>query len=246
MTQPPQRPEPAPQPPHPARQGSPALAPAPSSAAQPASPPSSSVRAATGSSRRPLVIVLAILVAGSLLLVLLAVGTVTYLVMNGDEQPEPGAAPTAPTYAAPRPMTEVRTDHYSFSYPRALEQQDVSDLLTSMEYAFEAQDATESTRLMVMDFPVQSSVEETCFDLAQDSQLTQVQSVQIDGRPADHYQSLREDPETGEPVVGDLWCATARDFSILAIVGFTTGPEAEAAGISEGQLIVDSWSWTDG
>ena len=234
MTQPPQRPGPAPQPPALSTQGSPAPS------------PSSSAQATTRSSRRPLFIVLAILVAGALLLVLLAVGTVTYLVMNGDERPEPGAAPTIPTYVAPRPMTEIRTDHYTFSYPRALAQQDVSDRLATMEYAFEAQDPTESTRVMVMDFPVPNSIEEACLELAQESQLTQVQSVEIDGRPADHYQSVREDPETGETVVADLWCATARDFCILAILGFTSGPEAEEAGISEGQLLVDSWTWKDG
>lgn len=234
MTQSPHRPDPAqhapapgPAAPSPGWQGSPAPAP----------------QAPAKRSRRPLVIALVIVAVGALLLVLLAVGTVTYLVMNRDGQPEPGAAPEAPTYVAPRPMTEIETDGYSFSYPRGWEEQSVSDLLPTMEYAFEAQDATDSSRVLIMDYPVQDTVEAVCAELAGEGKLAEVQPVEIDGRPAQHYQLVREDSEAGEPIVDDLWCATSSEFHILAIFARTAGPEAEEAGISEGQLTIDSWTW---
>lgn len=232
MTQHHHRPETTPQPPPsgsfaPGGQGSPASAP----------------QAAPARTRRPLIIALVAVAIGALLLVLLAVGTVTYLVMQRGGQPEPGAAPEAPAYEAPLPLTRVGTEDYAFSYPRAWAEQDVSDLLPVIDYALRAQDATDTTRLLIMDYVVEGTVEEECAAQAEEARFAPMPPVEIDGRAAQHFQDVYEHSETGEPVVGDLWCTTSSQFHVLVIVAHTTGPEAEAAGISEGQRIVDSWRW---
>lgn len=199
--------------------------------------------AAPTRARRPLIMALAAVAVGALLLVLLAVGTVTYLVMQRGGQPEPGAAPEAPVHEAPLPLTRVGTEGYAFTYPRGWAEQDVSDLLPVMDYALRTQDATDTTRLLVMDYAVEGTVEEECAAQAEDARFAPMPAAAIDGRAAVHYQDVYEHSETGEPVVGDMWCASSSRFHIVVIVAHTVGPEAESAGISEGQRVVDSWSW---
>lgn len=207
-------------------------------------PPHPSAPAPARGGRRTLIIALVVVSLGALLMTLLAVGTVTYLMLSRGGAPEPGAAPEPPAYEATRPMTQVTTEDYSFSYPRGWAEQDVSDLQGTMVYALRAQDATETSRLLVMDFLVQGTIEDECAAQAEDAHYTEQPAVQIDGRPAQHFQREYEDDETGEPVVADMWCTAPRQFHVLLIVTHTVGPEAEEAGISEGQLVIDSVRWT--
>lgn len=201
-----------------------------------------SQRPAGPRSRRPVILLIIALLTGALLLTLLAVGTVTYLVLSRKE--EPAAAPTFATYEAPSPMTQVDTDYYSFSYPQNWQPEAPGEDISSFEYVLTTLDAAENSKMAVMDYAVDNGIEDECRSLAEDLRYEEMPEVKIDGRVALHFQSISEDPESGETKVEDLWCV-ARHLHMVVILGRTSGPEAEAAGISEAQKVIDSWKWAD-
>lgn len=192
-------------------------------------------------SRRPVILLIIALLISALLLTLLAVGTVSYLVLS--RRAEPAAAPTYATYEAPSPMTQVETDDYSFSYPQSWKPQAPGEDISSFEYVLTTLDAAENSKLAVMDYVVENGIEEECASQAERLRYQEMPEVEVDGRVSLHYQSISEDPESGETVVKDLWCLP-RHLHIVVVLGRTSGPEAEAAGISEAQKVIDSWKWT--
>lgn len=195
------------------------------------------------SSRRPLVIGLAALVVGALLLSVLAVAVVIRLTGGGTETATEAPETTAAPVVAPSPMTEVTTEHYTFSYPEHWQPgEDVDN--GSMTYSLSLIDAVENSKTIVMDYPVMTSVEEACEGLSNSGSFPyeRVDDVEIDGRATLHYQGRDEDTQ-GRERVQDIWCAP-RDTSIVAILGRTAGPEAVEAGVSEAQKVLDSWTWT--
>lgn len=185
---------------------------------------------------------LAAIVVVALVLSVLAVVVVTRLLGGGGEE----AAPEAPTYVAPSPMTRVRTEHFSFSHPEHWQvlDDDASDE-EGMDYLLDLTDAADNSQAVVMDFAVEVSVAATCEDLsnAGGRPYEERPEVQIDGRPALHYRSTGEG-EDGRMRVRDLWC-TERGPNILVVLGATSGPEAEAAGVSEAQKLLDTWQWAE-
>lgn len=180
------------------------------------------------------------LLIGALLLTLLAVGTVTYLVLSRRE--EPAATPTFATYQAPSPLTQVETEYYSFSYPQSWQPQAPGEDISSFEYVLKTLDAAENSKMAVLDYVVENGIEEECSAQAEDLRYQEKPDIEVDGRVGLHYQSISDDPESGETVVEDLWCLP-RHLHIVVVLGRTSGPEAEAAGISEAQKVLDSWRW---
>ncbi|MGP5251265.1 hypothetical protein CIK69_02615 [Brachybacterium alimentarium] len=191
--------------------------------------------------RRPLILLIAGFLIAALLLTLLAVGTVTYLVLS--TRPEPAAAPEFPTYQAPTPMTEVDTGWYTFSYPAHWAPQDPTEDISSFDYVLTTLDAADNSKMAVMDYVVEDGIEEECQDQAEALRLHEMPDVEVDGRVAAHYQTIAPAPDTEETMVQDLWCLP-RQFHIVVVLGRTSGPEAEAAGVSEAQKVLDTWSWT--
>ena len=191
--------------------------------------------------RRPVILLIIALLISALLLTLLAVGTVTYLVLSRQE--EPAAAPTFATYEAPSPMTQIETDDYSFSYPQSWQPQAPGEDISSFEYVLTTLDAAENSKMAVMDYVVEDGIEEECASQAESLRYQEMPEVEVDGRVGLHYQRIGEDPESGETVVEDLWCLP-RPLHIVVVLGRTSGPEAETAGVSEAQKVIDSWRWT--
>lgn len=195
----------------------------------------------SGGGGRVLLVGLVVLVIAAFLLSALAVAVVSQLV-GGEDEAAPSSAPP-PTYVAPSPMTRVETPHYSFSHPEHW--QATEDDEEDMDYALTLMDVTENSRAVVLDFVIAESMAATCEELSNSggSPYERQAGVEIDGRPALHYQGQDED-EKGRPRIQDIWCVQ-RGTNVVVVIGRTAGPEAEAAGISEAQKVLDTWEWTD-
>lgn len=195
-------------------------------------------------SRRGLVIAVVAVVVLALLLVAAAVSVVAFSMLGGDDEPTAASSTTATEAAKPippTPMTEVKQPDYSFSYPAHWEEQDPGQDVTSFGYYLTTLDAPNNSLLLVMDYTATKSVEEMCADLANEGGFGAQPDVTVDGVTANHYQLIAPNDE-GEPQVQDLWCM-ARPGTIIVVAGRTNGPEAEAAGISEAQRVIDTWKW---
>lgn len=198
----------------------------------------------SGGGRRGVVIALIVVVVGALLLVMLGIGTV-WLLMRGSA---PEAAPTSapPTYVAPTPMTEVDTDWYTFSYPEAWQHQDDVER-GSMNFALSVMDAAENSKMIIMDYrPTSGDTWEDACEKARKEQggYAPMPDVVVGGRTALHFQFVDTEPDTGRSRVQDMWCMPSSG-SLVMVLGRTAGPEAESAGISEIQKVLDTWEWKD-
>jgi hypothetical protein len=182
-----------------------------------------------------------VLVLAALLLSVLAVVVISRL-MGGREETAPSPAP-APTYVAPSPMTRVETPYYSFSHPEHWQVTEEGE--EDMDFALTLMDVNENSRAVVLDFVIAESMSATCEDLSNSGGFPYERQpgLEIDGRPALHYQGEDEDHD-GRPRIQDIWCVQ-RGTNTVVVLGRTAGPEAEAAGISEAQKILDTWEWAD-
>lgn len=68
--------------------------------------------------------------------------------------------------------------------------------------------------------------------------------IEIDGRPATHFQS-REPLDTGEEAVRDSWCTEGPEGTMIPILGRSSGPGAADLEQSAAQASIDSWTWKD-
>lgn len=192
--------------------------------------------------------IIAVVVAAVLALVLglLAVGAVTFLMRGGSDEPSANATTSAspsapPAPVAPSPMTAVEAEGYSFSYPEHWQEQKPSTDGSTFNYYIETLDVVENSKMIVMEYPVRGTVAEECAAQAGDAGYGEQPDVEVDGVLSKHYQYIAPD-EDGRPQVQDMWCLP-RELTIVMVLGRTSGPEAEEAGVSEGQKVIDSWQW---